>query len=1190
MKQIRKPILPEDFMETRCSVTGVTIHSSHQWSDIYLTRDYCVTFHLINDNILSSYPKGIISYEGTLALFKNYDLFLNTLGLAHQPFIEISDYSQITNIPSQRTRVKVLALLMEKTEQGLLMGHFVYNVPKHIRWMYNIGTRLKRPGIPMEALDNYAEAIQRALTIGGNRLTPSSLFKRFIHKFSFRHKSQILAEEILDYIGTINWNEQGKPHENIPDSHPYKVVFDALSVLKTDIDQTFNERKNIEKKYKSLFNHIPDPVLVFDQKDLHIMDCNQAFLRIYGYTKTELRKMTPHDLHLEADLKKVNENINDKSNKNAHRYTHITKTGKSIDVEIRTEETEYQGRRAWISNIRDITDSIKMENELRKHRDSLGSLVEQRTRALEQEIAERKLTETKFKTLFEASSDAVILLDKADFFDCNQAALILFGCRNKQEFCSLHLKDFSPKTQEDGQLSLDKAKEKLKNAYVSGKVNFEYIFTNVKTKTDFPADVLISPMELNGRTVLQAVIRDITQRKHAEERLRHSEEKYRGIIENMQDVFYRTDMDQNLTMISPSGIRLLGYPKDAMILNQNIGTLFYGNTPQYTRFIENLTQKGQVSNFELELLSKDGRGIPIISSSKFYTDSNGTPLGIEGTITNIKERKEAEEQLKQAKLQAESATRTKSEFLANMSHEIRTPMNGIMGMVELILETSLDPGQKRLAATINKEAGSLLGIINSILDFSKIEAGKMELEQTAFNLRLLFEDLSATFAISARKKGLKLISSLPLDTPEHLVGDPGRLRQILMNLIGNAIKFTLMGEVSIGVETIQQDKKQITLKFSVKDTGIGIPEEKQGTIFDSFAQADGSTTRKYGGTGLGTTISKQLVQMMGGDIGLESKPLVGSTFWFTARFQPDPTQKNLGCILGEINSPDNARCLLNINPSHNREKIQILLVEDYPTNQQVAMKHLTSLGYQVTLAVNGQEAVSLFKKQPFHLVLMDIQMPIMDGYEATRLIREHEKKTITPFVHSTGLRHPIPRTPIIAMTAHAIKGYREKCLAADLDDFMTKPLNKKEFLDRVYSHIAGKIEPDFARKSGEIPSDKEKPRPTFPGEAPIHLDEILAEFDNDKPFFLEVLKEFIKTVEHRIPNMRAAEKKKQFQLLTDQAHAIKGGAANLGAVDLSRAAMAIEQAGRLSQDQPLEKQLQDLETQFSRLQKFTRQI
>jgi CheY-like chemotaxis protein len=221
---------------------------------------------------------------------------------------------------------------------------------------------------------------------------------------------------------------------------------------------------------------------------------------------------------------------------------------------------------------------------------------------------------------------------------------------------------------------------------------------------------------------------------------------------------------------------------------------------------------------------------------------------------------------------------------------------------------------------------------------------------------------------------------------------------------------------------------------------------------------------------------------------------------------------------------------------------------------------------------------------------MDIQMPIMDGYEATRLIREHEKKSTPAFGHNTRHRHQIPRTPIIAMTAHAIKGYREKCLAAGLDDFMTKPLKKKEFLNRVYSHIAENIEPDFTRESGERLSDKENPRPTFPGEAPIHLDTILEEFDNDKPFFVEVLEEFIKKVDLQIPDMMAAEKKREFQVLEDQAHAIKGGAANLGAMDLSRAAMVIEQAGRLKQDQNLEKQLQDLETQFSRLKKFTKQI
>ncbi|MCP4723316.1 MAG: PAS domain S-box protein, partial [Desulfobacteraceae bacterium] len=554
MELIQKPQLSEDFIDASCSVTGFTIHSSHQWTDIHLTRDYSVTFHLINNNILSAYPRGIVSYEGTRELFRNYDKFLNAVGLTNSTFIEISDYSQITNIPSKKTRIKVLALLVEKIEKGFLKGHFVYNVPKHIKWMYNIGTRLKRPGIPMEAVDNYAAAVKKARKIQKGRLNPSSLFQRVLNKLSFKNKSQARAEEILDYIGAINWDEQGIPAESIPNSHPYKVVFDALTVLKTDIDQTFYERNKIEKKYKDLFNHIADPIMVFDQEDLNIIDCNRSFVSVYGYTKDELKKMTPHDLHPEEEHEKVNQNINNREKHRASRYTHITKEGNSIDVEIRTDETEYQGRGAWISNIRDISDRNRLENELREHRDALGSLVEKKTRALTEEIAERKQTEIKFKTLFESSSDAVVLMDKFDFFDCNQAALTIFGCRSKEEFCSRHIRDFSPKTQKNGQKSEDLAKKKLEEAYEKGSVNFEWTHKNFKTQKTFPADVLVSAMELNKKTVLQAVVRDITQRKHDEEKLKQSEEKYRGIIENMQDVFYRTDIDQNLTMISPSGL------------------------------------------------------------------------------------------------------------------------------------------------------------------------------------------------------------------------------------------------------------------------------------------------------------------------------------------------------------------------------------------------------------------------------------------------------------------------------------------------------------------------------------------------------------------------------------------------------------------------------------------------------------
>ncbi|MCP3943591.1 MAG: PAS domain S-box protein [Desulfobacteraceae bacterium] len=1021
MELKKKQNLPKDFTGTICSITGVMVYRSHKWTDIQLTRDYFVTFHLIDTNILSIKPKGIISYEGAMELFRHYDQFLKAAGLARRPFIAISDYSRITNIPSQKARIAVTTRIAEKIKQGYLKGHLIYNVPKHIKWMYNIGRHLKRPGAPTEAVNSYAAAVARALQIQAGKLKPS-LFRQLFNKLSLKNRSRVQSQEMLSYIGSINWDEEGIPIESIPDSHPYKVVFDALAILKTDIDQTFKERNKIEKIYKSLFNHIADPIMVFDQEDLNIVDCNLAFLNTYGYTKNELKTMTPHALHPDKDLDKIIQNIHNTKKTQANRYNHITRDGKSISVEIRTDKTEYHGRAAWISNIRDIT-----------------------------------------------------------------------------------------------------------------------------------------------------------QRKYAEANLRRSEEKYRGIIENMQDVFYRTDINQNLTMISPSGIRLLGYDSDDLLLKHKIGTLFYRNSPQYTQFIKTLTQKGQVSNFELELFTWDGNIIPIISSSKFYTDSRGNILGIEGTITDIKERKEAEKQLQDAKAWAESATKSKSDFLANMSHEIRTPMNGIIGMVELILDTPLDDNQKGLVKTIDTEASSLLDIINTILDFSKIEAGKMELEQKGFNLRFLFEDLATSFTIIARKKGIKFICTLPTDTPERLIGDPGRLRQILTNLISNAIKFTPRGKISVWAETIKQSRELIELRFNVKDTGIGIPEEKQSTIFEGFAQADGSTTRKYGGTGLGTTISKQLVKMMGGKIGLVSKPAAGSTFWFTACFQPDliPTTQASQPV------PD-------IKPKG--EKLQILVAEDYPTNQQVVIKHLTSQGFQVSLAVDGLQAVKLFKDRPFHMVLMDIQMPIMDGYEATHLIREHEKKLAATFARNNpGQEHKIHRTPIIAMTAHAIKGYREKCLAADLDNFMTKPLKKKDLLAMVYSYTAENLKTVIALESKESSSSKRNILSAREPDNPINLEKALEEFEDDKTFFLEVLAEFITTVDGQISTMMTAEKKKDFQTIQKQAHSIQGGAANLGATDLSKTARSIEKISRFKQ-QHLTKELENLKKELSRVKKFAQQI
>ncbi|MBU1342967.1 MAG: PAS domain S-box protein, partial [Proteobacteria bacterium] len=1264
------------------------------------------------------------SYEGTIALFKNYDLFLESVNLTGRPYIEISDYSRITNIPSKRTRLKVLHLLMEKVESNCLIGHFIYNVPKHIRWMYNIGTKLKQPGIPMMALDTYEEAVQASLQLlkdAPAKAKPISFLRKIIQRIRTRTRLEHYSDEILNYMGSINWDEQGTRFENIPDSHPFKAVFEALAVIKTDIDQTYNERQEIEKKYKGLFHHISDPIIVFDQETHHIIDCNRAFLTIYGYSKDELNAMTPHNLHPEEDLEKVKKNIGNPNRLSPNRYTHITKSGKKIDVEIRTDGTEYQGRPAWISNIRDITGRNKLEKELVKHRDELEKLVEERTRELEQEIAERKQTETKFKTLFESSSDAVVLLDQKGILDCNHAALKIFECRTKEEFCALHPADLSPKIQPGGQLSMDLADQKIKDASTKGSQNFEWTHQKTKTKKIFPADVLLTPMELNGKQVLQGVIRDITHRKQAEEKLKNSEEKYRGIIENMQDVFYRTDIDQNLTMISPSGLKLLGYDTDNNLLGENISELFYNSSDKYFQFLKALQKNRNVTNFELEIFHKDGSAIPILSSSNYYLDRHGNPLGIEGILSNISERKKTEEQLKKAMVEAKEATKTKSEFLANMSHEIRTPMNGIMGMVELILDTELDDTQKKLATTITSEAESLLAIINSILDFSKIEAGKLELDTIPFNLRFLFEDLSSTFAITAQKKDLEFISFLPPDAPEMLMGDPGRLRQVLINLVGNALKFTHKGEIFIWADSFKDLGKAVKLRFCVKDTGIGIPKASLNKIFDSFSQADGSTTRRYGGTGLGTTISKQIVTMMGGKIGVKSQPFSGSTFWFTAVFKKDASLieenqpagpadlnrlsvlvvddnknnrfvfcehlKSWGCIPVEAESGPKALSILKKSLSSNkvfdmilsdfqmprmngfqlvkeikkeaalknipiiiltsmgmigdnkickelgiqgylskpikrndlnaaivsilnkdminektleslpltkhtisetkRRKLQILLAEDYPTNQLIAIKHLTASGFQVILAENGQQAVDFFKKRQFDLILMDIQMPLVDGYEATRLIREQEKiKTQILLQNNPGETPTIKRTPIIAMTAHAIKGYKKKCIAADMDDYITKPFAKKDLIALVEKWtIQNKktvIKPEVKETEFSSSPSRNENDPA----APLDLEKALDEFENDKEFFMEVLNGFIHNVESQIPKVEQAIEKQDFSTIQKEAHAIKGGSANLTAMAISKAAHALEASSKSNDTNLSSALLENLKKEFIHLKTY----
>jgi signal transduction histidine kinase/ActR/RegA family two-component response regulator len=395
------------------------------------------------------------------------------------------------------------------------------------------------------------------------------------------------------------------------------------------------------------------------------------------------------------------------------------------------------------------------------------------------------------------------------------------------------------------------------------------------------------------------------------------------------------------------------------------------------------------------------------------------------------QKQEIEELLRKS----QEVSRLKSEFLANMSHEIRTPMNGVIGMTQLVLETSLNDEQREYISTVRDSAESLLVVINDILDFSKIEAGKMELSRDPFSVRKCAGDALQVFSWKAEAKGLRLRSEVDPRVPELVAGDAGRVRQILLNLLGNAMKFTERGEIVLTVAPDEQASSPSHLLFTVADTGIGIPPDKQAVIFEAFAQADGSSRRRRGGTGLGLAISSKIVKLMGGRLWVSSNPGAGSTFTFTVPLAPSN-----GFEIAA--APSGPRVWNAPSPGALPACLSILLAEDNAVNQRLAQRMIEKMGHQVTVVDNGRKAVETALRQNFDIILMDLQMPEMDGFEATACIRDAEAQA---------RRY----TPIVAVTAHAMAGDREQCLRAGMDHYISKPINFQALRELV-NRCAGK--------------------------------------------------------------------------------------------------------------------------------------
>ena len=553
-----------------------------------------------------------------------------------------------------------------------------------------------------------------------------------------------------------------------------------------------------------------------------------------------------------------------------------------------------------------------------------------------------------------------------------------------------------------------------------------------KDGTRLPAVVSVTALrDANGVIIGYLLIgTDNTARKLIEEektksdqRLRDQQFYTRSLIESNIDALMTTDPSGIITDVNRQMEALTGCTRDELI-----GAPFkdcFTDPARAEAGIKRVLSEKSVTDYELTARARDGKQTVVSYNATTFYDRGRTLQGVFAAARDVTERKRVEAELQQAKADAESASRTKSDFLASMSHEIRTPMNAIMGIADLLAKTALTPEQDKYVQIFQRSGDNLLNLINDILDLSKVEASQLDLEQTGFALGDHLEKVMEMVAGRAHEKGLTLTCEIAPGVSKDLMGDPTRLRQVLLNLLGNAIKFTEAGTVSLKVEPDPDLAVPTALRFTVTDSGIGIAADKLASIFERFTQADSSTTRRFGGSGLGLTISKRLVELMGGRIGVTSTVGKGSVFTFSVPFEVCATGA------GAVSAPTGS------GPVVAMPRLRILMAEDSPDNQTITLAYLEDTPYRIDVAETGKAAFEMFRTGDYDLVLMDRQMPIMDGLSATRAIRAWEKA------------NDLAPTPIIALTASALKGDRETCLAAGCTAYLTKPIKQETLLQAI---------------------------------------------------------------------------------------------------------------------------------------------
>ncbi|MBI3663372.1 MAG: PAS domain S-box protein [Acidobacteria bacterium] len=1039
-----------------------------------------------------------------------------------------------------------------------------------------------------------------------------------------------------------------------------------------------------ESRFRRFFNSIPIPTWVYDQETLQFLEVNDAAVAQYHYTRDEFLQMRITDIRPPAEVPKLLKFLKEAPpvHHSPSGWLHCAKGGRQIEVDLSSYQIEFGGRHAAVVVAQDITERRRAEEELRR--------------------------------FFNLSADMLCIAGLDGYFKrVNPAWESTLGYSLEELISRPYLEIVHP---DDRPILIEQGR---RLAHGNESVKFEH---RVICKDGSVRWLMWRATAAPSQRLIYAAARDITADKRAIEELRLLDRAVSSATNGIA-ITDPTLPDNPIVYVNPAFERITGYSAQEA-LGRNLRFL-HGTKPDQPglKELREAVHAGRECRVTLLNYRKDGTPYWNELSVSPVRDEQGRLTHYIGVQSDVTERIRAAEELQRyareleaakswqeenatrlavlvdelalAMAKAEEASRTKGEFLANMSHEIRTPMNGILGMTELTLETDLTSEQREYLSLVKSSAESLLTVINDILDFSKIEAGKLDLEMIDFKLRDSLDDTVKMLAMRAYQKGLELACRIAPDVPDDLKGDPGRMRQVIVNLVGNAIKFTEAGEVVVRVEPRARTEESIELLFSVSDTGIGIPTAKKEKIFEAFEQADGSTTRKYGGTGLGLTISSRLVELMGGRIAVESEPGKGSTFSFTATFgivknpaarsepaepavldnlpvlvvddnathrrileemltswrmkprlaeggaaalaalraahesgqpislvlldakmpgmdgfalaralQQDPRFAGLSIIMLSSSGQrgDAARCkrlgiaayltkpvrqselldaTLNVLGTHRakvespplvtrhsireqRKGLKILLAEDNAVNQQVAIRILGSRGHTVVIAGNGREAVEALDREAFDLVLMDGQMPEMNGFEATALIREKEK--------ASG-KH----VPIIALTAHAMQGDRERFLEAGMDGYVAKPIRPQELFDALQPYVPAAVVPaSEENSSGAAVLEQSNPK--------LNRDAILRRFDGDAGLIREIYAIFQADYPARLTDIRTALAAGDATLLERTAHTLKGSVGNFEAVAAAEAAKKLEFIAKSKNLSQAGSALAELERELARLE------